>query len=98
MKTISWLAAVIFLFTTFGPAGAQIRCADRAEIVAALGKKYKEVGRFAGLSDRGVLLEIFASDDGTWTALASSPDGRACMLEAGKQWEVPPIVAPGDDS
>ena len=54
-----------------------------------------------GLNQSNGVLEVYASDEtGTWTILVTSPDGKACLLAAGKMWEADatPLTKPGKDA
>jgi hypothetical protein len=61
-------------------------CANRAEIVAKLKESFGEQRRNVAVTTNGQLFEVFASDNGSWTALVSSPDGRACVVLVGEGW------------
>lgn len=61
-------------------------CGDRDAIVADLAK-YAEKAQSIGLSNGGQLLEIYASAQGTWTALLTTPAGTACIVAYGEAWE-----------
>lgn len=69
-------------------------CAPRPAIVAALARQYGERAVAAGLNDAGAVVEILVSPAGTWTALASLPDGTSCVIGAGTGWEAmtPPVA------
>lgn len=69
------------------PASAQENCGDYAKMVEALGRVYGETRRFQGPSSSGqYMVEIFAKDGGTWTALIVNPNGFACITAAGDAW------------
>ena len=34
------------------------------------------------------MVEIFVSDNGTWTILATGTDGKSCVLSAGEGWQI----------
>lgn len=66
-------------------------CPERDAMVAALASKYGETAAGAGLSDNGVVLEVYRSTKtGTWTVIASGPDGKSCLVAAGALWEAVP--------
>jgi hypothetical protein len=70
-------------------------CRDRDSIVEVLSKRYNETRRGFGLSSPMQMLELFASEKGTWTALITTPDGRSCIVASGDAWtEVKPL--PGE--
>ncbi|MCY4181073.1 MAG: hypothetical protein OXC60_03665 [Litoreibacter sp.] len=62
-------------------------CGERAVIVNQLENKHGEFRRSAGLQDNMVLVEVFASDAGTWTILFTKPTGLSCFMAVGRSWE-----------
>ncbi|WP_217573937.1 hypothetical protein [Mesorhizobium sp. GbtcB19] len=69
------------------------QCAPRADIVKALGDKYHESVAGRGLINPNVVLEIFVSDQGTWTVVASDIKGQSCVMSVGEGWDSPTITA-----
>jgi hypothetical protein len=68
-------------------------CAKRADIAVHLAHVYQERPVARGLSEKGVLLEVFASRDGaSWTAVASFVDGMSCLIASGHFWEEAPDI------
>jgi hypothetical protein len=62
-------------------------CAPRDQMIAALEKTYREARRAVAMQSTGVVIEIYASTEtGTWTLLATRPDGTACAMAAGEAW------------
>ena len=68
------------------PASAE-QCAARADMVKALGEKFHESEAARGLVNPSVVLEIFVSDQGTWTILATDTHGQSCVITAGEGWD-----------
>lgn len=68
------------------PVGAQGVCAMRADFVE-ITKKYKEqlVGR--GIAGRS-MIEVFVSEEGSFTVFSTSTNGVSCMIAAGRDWQV----------
>lgn len=80
---------------------AASRCDDRAKVVARLAEKYGEEVQSMGLNASNHVVEIYASEDtGTWTILATRPDGVACLIASGHLWEADaaPFMPQGDDT
>jgi len=75
------------------PANAAGQCAPRADVVKALGNKFHESEAGRGLINPNVVLEIFVSDEGSWTVLASDTKGQSCVLSVGEGWDSPTITA-----
>ena len=84
-------AAAVTGGTVTANAGGQ--CAPRADIVKALGDKYHESVAGRGLINPNVVLEIFVSEQGTWTVVASDIKGQSCVMSVGEGWDSPTITA-----
>lgn len=85
------LAVLLFVLTLVPapPADAQLAatCGDRATVLAQLASKYKEAPVNMGLANNGAVMEVLASDEGSWTVILTSPQGITCMVAAGQHWE-----------
>ncbi len=70
-----------------GPAGAGLVCGERDKIVATLEDRYGESRRALGIQNDGNrVMELYASDKGSWTAVVTDTKGRACILGVGEAW------------
>ena len=68
-------------------AAAQQLCAKRDQIVSRLEGRYGESRQGFGLQGSKLIVELFYSaETGSWTILATRPDGVACALGAGQGW------------
>jgi hypothetical protein len=56
-------------------------------MMALLAERYHETPRMAGLTG-GPMMIITASPEGTWSALIVQPDGTACLVASGADFEV----------
>jgi len=82
------LAALALPILLAVPAYAQ-QCAPRAIVVAGLAANYAETPRLMGIS--GVqMMEVFASDAGTWTITVTSPEGVTCLVASGGSFRASP--------
>jgi len=82
-----FMVALIFLGTA-GPVGAQMLCAERAQILEKLAAGYKEAPVAMGLASNGALIEILTHKEGdTWTILATQPNGVSCVMATGESWQ-----------
>ena len=79
------LAAVLAVFSW--PAQAQIVCSTRANFVESLRALHKETPIAMGLVTNGNVLEVIASEKGTWTILVTRPNGVSCVVAVGDSWE-----------
>lgn len=68
-------------------ADAPTQCAPRADMVRALDDKFQESQTARGVVNPNVVLEVFVSEQGTWTILATGTDGNSCMISAGEGWD-----------
>ncbi|HEV7415209.1 hypothetical protein [Tianweitania sediminis] len=68
-------------------------CAARNEIVQKLSDQFKEAPQAVGVVDKSAVLEVFVSDAGTWTIIATGTDGNSCILSAGEGWQSTNFVA-----
>jgi len=87
------IAAAVAISAGATQAKADQHCAPRADIIKALGDKYHESVAGRGLINPNVVLEIFVSDQGSWTVLASDIKGQSCVMSVGEGWDSPTITA-----
>ena len=80
------------------PASAQMLCGTHADIINALEKDYDERKTASGLSDGGVLIELYTSERNTWTLLFTVPGGPTWVLSGGDNWEGVPPAKPQRES
>lgn len=89
------LAAFMAVFLCPLSALAQNTCGPHEEIVHRLRGNYGEERIGFGLAGNGALIELFHNAErGTWTFMYTRPDGIACLMAAGGDWEV---VAPATE-
>jgi hypothetical protein len=62
-------------------------CSARDTIVGELEEHFQESVTAVGMVDDNAMVEIFVSDSGTWTILATGTDGNSCVISAGEGWE-----------
>ena len=81
MKAI-FAAALAACFAV--PASAQEVCGNTAEVYKALLNEFGEYRRAAWyLGDMSGWIEMWGSDDGTWTIVVSLPTGQTCLIASG---------------
>jgi hypothetical protein len=86
LASLAILGATIALGAS--SAGAQSSCGPREQLVRLLADQYKEDPIGIGLAQPGQVMEVFASSNGSWTMIMTMPDGKACMIAAGDNWEM----------
>jgi hypothetical protein len=62
-------------------------CGKRDQVVNELSKQYDESPMAVGMVDRNAVVEIFVSETGSWTILATGTDGMSCIVSAGEGFE-----------
>ncbi len=79
--------ALLVAFITLSPvvAGAE-PCGKRGDFIEYLRTAYDESPVTRGLTVDGKVLEILASDRGTWTIIVTAPSGETCGIAAGEAW------------
>jgi len=101
-KTARWIvglivSATVLHFALVGMARAQSNCGERGYIVEQLQAKYGETRRSLGISGPNVV-EVWASDGGSFTVLLTSPAGLSCLIAAGEAFEAAPAGTAGTGS
>jgi len=67
-------------------------CGDRSQLVADLEQQFSEQAMAVGQVDNNAVVEIFVSDTGSWTILATGTDGKSCIVSAGEGFESTTLV------
>ena len=93
MTRLLYAMAVATLIALTGlaalPARAQdANCGPLVDVLAGLAVNYAETSRVDALMANGDLLILTASESGTWTGLAVTPDLMACIVAYGQGFEV----------
>lgn len=102
MKYIRLFIGVViatFLFANSVLAQSAARCDTREKVVDQLQQKYKEVQRGLGILANGALIEIFVSEDGSFSFLATTANGPTCLVAVGQNFhfvKAKPIKPKGD--
>lgn len=66
---------------------ASAPCGDRDAIIHKLDNAYSEEPVSIGIVENGSLIEIFVSENGTFTVLITYPKGLTCLVATGNSWE-----------
>lgn len=62
-------------------------CGSHTDVVSALQREYGEKRISRSLTNGGAVIEVFASEGGSFSVLLTAPNGTACMISAGDSWE-----------
>lgn len=84
------LTTAIFMATALS-AFAQPQCGDRSQIIETLLNNYGETQQSVALSAQNDMIETYASlETGTWSILATSAQGRTCLVAHGINFSLTP--------
>lgn len=72
----------------------EVQCAKHKQMVGLLSKKYSENPVAMGTVNSDRYMQLFVSNEGTWTVLVTKTDGEACIVAAGNNWEKLPTLSP----
>ena len=78
-----------------GVAQAQFYCLPQGQLVEKLTTEFQETVAGLGLGmDQKSVVELYVSDQGSWTILMTLNNGMSCITAAGRDWtETEPKVA-----
>ena len=87
MRAGSLILAALTVYVL--PASAEPICTTHDSMIVALSEQYDETVRFRGIEGGNVVVELLASSGGTWSMIATLPDGRTCLIGAGRAAQFP---------
>lgn len=94
-------AATLFVGATFltpMTASAQMLCGERTGLIDRLIQKYGESRQGLGMRGEAAVFEVWASEKtGSWTILFTRPNGVACVMATGHDWQSMPTISPVGD-
>lgn len=86
-STCSLTILALMLWAFPGNASA-MTCGSRHEINKEIIDRYQEKPVATGLVNEQVLIEIYASRQGSWTISLTNTHGVSCIIAAGTNWQV----------
>lgn len=89
------LATAVAFGVTASPAQAQA-CSKHEDVVEKLKGKFQEKQLGYGLIGDRAIMEIYASEKGSWTIIVTRSNGIACVVAAGSDWE-PTVEVAGNE-
>lgn len=69
-----------------------VSCAPWPAVEAELRGRFAESPRAYGVASNGLVLVMYASAAGSWTAVALTPSGLGCVLSSGTGFEALPAL------
>jgi len=89
----------LLIFATQNAHAQSAQCAPRPDVLAALATKYGEARRGIGIAGQNAMMELFVNPStGTWTIIATTPDGKTCLIASGSNFEMARDPAPAKGS
>jgi hypothetical protein len=95
--SISFLGLLAASIMAASPAAAA-QCASHEDFTKVLADQFKENRSALGLSGQSHVVELFVSQAGSWTILATDTKGRTCVIGSGEAWQDAPKVLTGAES
>ncbi len=80
------LATVVALVSTTAVAQSGVVCGDHAAFLKKLDAQHKEAPAAVGLAADGRMIEVIASEDGSFSILLTTPNKMSCMVVTGEGW------------
>lgn len=83
------------------PVAAQTRnCAPRDVVLQRLTEEFSETRQAIGLGANNAVVEVFASETGSWTITVTFAEGPACLVASGQAFSTlaEAMPAKGDDT
>ena len=96
--SLAAVLAAVSLPGLSGPSAAALRCGAHDDIAKVLDSKFKESRRVMGVINARTVMEIFMSQEGTWTMLVTDTSGTTCITASGEDWQEVPVTLAGLDS
>ncbi|MGV6813089.1 MAG: hypothetical protein ACWA47_12625 [Brevirhabdus sp.] len=88
MMALSLGFGAVILLTQHAQAQDRPRnCAPRASVLEHLASNFGERRRAIGLNANNTVMELFASETGSWTITITLPNGLTCLAAAGQAFE-----------
>ena len=77
--------------------GARV-CNLHSKIATTLTQRFKEHRVAVGYVSVKGIVEVYVSEQGTWTMVFTTPKGISCIMASGTAWEKLPVPVRGVDS
>lgn len=61
-------------------------CVPRDALADKLGNDFGEAVTAEGVDDAGNLVQVFTSENGSWTIAVTLPGGPSCVVSSGEGW------------
>ena len=87
-KALFAVIGALLVLSSAAPSKAHTHsiCSERAELIEKLKKGYLEEPISIGLAANGSVIEVFASNSGSFSIVITRPEGISCLVAAGKNW------------
>lgn len=85
--TATSTALILGSILTVPAALAQPVCGSHNTVTDNLKNAYAEAPISMGVTTSGGIIEVFASEEGSWTLVITQPNGVSCLIAVGQDWE-----------
>ena len=92
-----WLLVIALLLSRSAHSHA-IACLPFETLDETLRQGSGETPRWHGLDSEGARTVLYESSTGTWTLMAVTPRGLACISSVGEGSDMLPVTAPAEDA
>lgn len=72
-------------------------CAPRDVVLHRLSTGYGETRQSIGLGANNAVVEVFASNTGSWSIIVTFPEGPTCLVASGQAYETLAEISPPKD-
>jgi hypothetical protein len=86
------------LLASFAMAHAADQCGPHEKIIEVLAGRFQENRQALGLAGQSTVVELFVSNEGTWTLTTTTTAGLTCVVASGEAWQTMPKQVAGLDS
>jgi len=85
--TVAATAATALLFFPGSTPAEAVACASRGDVRSILSGRHQETAKGVGLLSDSKMIEIYTSDQGSFSIVVTTADGNTCVVAVGEAWE-----------
>jgi hypothetical protein len=90
-----FLSAVLVVASTTATLSQELLCMPRNEMFSYLSELDGQTVVASGVSADGLMMELYVSETGSWSAVMTTPTMISCIVESGNDMHVA-VPKPGD--
>jgi uncharacterized protein YjiS (DUF1127 family) len=97
-EDIEWARGLPLAMSAAATAQAADQCGPHEKIIEVLAGRFQENRQALGLAGQSTVVELFVSNEGTWTLTTTTAAGLTCVVASGEAWQTMPKQVAGLDS